>query len=1059
MTTYPPGTIGSFGGDLFTQGCYGSIGRGPGPGRRNLAGGTYGQGGQVERKFWSTIRGKLLSRTLLVVLLPVLIIGGAAVYALFSLADTADVSVAEARTALSEDVVGDRVAGASDQIAREIAIFLDERLSDLDGFSTDSGFIRSARSGTARANLLGLVDMPIEEVETMFFDNPRLGTQGTGIEQTLIDVVANTPVIQEIFMTDVNGFNVEYSNRTSDFVQYDEEWWQIAMNEGLDISEPEFDPSAGVFAVDIAMRIEDAGEPVGVLKAALDVALVQSISDRFTGTADGLNVAILDADGRFLAETSSGHEPSHIMNTAYVAADAVFSNARIAEALAPNADELHPDGFSIDDEWVGGYGSVGDQLVDLRDSMANDLRAFDWTVVVEQPSEVAFAALAPLEGLADEVTDTGRSLSLLLAIIGVAGLLIAALVALVFGRRLVAPIAQLRDAAVEAAEVTLPNVVAQIDELDEDDEFPEVPLLVLDTGDEVEDLAHSFNTVQQTAANLASAQARLRRKNVATTFVNLGRRNQNLLTRQLEHINSMESRETDSATLQRLFELDHLATRMRRNAESLLVLAGEETPRRFRQPVTMHQLLQAAGSEIEDFARIELGTVDEASIEGGVASDVAHLLAELLENASSFSPPTSKIQVHGRVRTTGYALAIVDQGIGMGEAEMTSANARLADPAEFDRAPSAFLGHFVVGHLSRRHDIHVQLIESPYGGVTAQLHLPSDIIVAQPPAKPASDMHADASPDTHVASSDNDTARELAEIAALEASLEAIEPSAPTATPAPAPAPVPKPELPAPPPAPVAEAAPAVPPVAPTGLGEGTFADAVAPAPNGAAESLNFAPRRRKSGAAAETVQAQAAPVVPQAQVAPQAPVAPQPQPAPVEPQVQAQQPAMNTIDRALNQTARLQPQEPVRMPPPLDANALAEQPAAMQAAMQAPAHASAPAPVAPQAQAAPVAPARPAVEPLTLPPRSRDAAPAPARSIGSADTTPSGFRRRRRGQEGAPRSETAPAPVAAAKPSSTKRSPKDVQASLLRFRRGVEAGRAQAGQPEQSSTAPGDAQ
>ncbi len=1007
----------------LTCGAWGSIGRVPESGCRNLAGGTYGQGGQVERKFWSTIRGKLLSRTLLVVLVPVVIIGGAAAFALASLSRTADTSVADARAALSENVVGERVAGASEQIAREIAIFLDERFNDLEGYSTDGAFIRAAQAGTARSNLLGLAELPTEDVENMFFDNPRLGTQGTGIERALQDIVVNTPTIKEIFITDINGFNVDYSNRTSDFVQSDEEWWQIAMDEGLDVSEPDFDPSAGVFAVDVAMRIEDAGQPVGVLKASLDVALVQGIANRFTGTNDSFEVAILDADGRLLAETASDNDPSHIMNAAYVSADAIYTNGRIAEALAPNAGELHPEGFSIGDEFVGGFAHVNEQLAAMRTGMDRDLRAFAWVVIVEQSSDVAFSALAPLEGLADEVANTSRSLSILLVLIALAGLAIAALVALLFGRRLVAPIARLRDAAVEAAEVTLPNVVAQIDDLGDDDEFPEVPPLVLDTGDEVEDLAHSFNTVQQTAANLASQQARLRRKNVATTFVNLGRRNQNLLTRQLEHINTMESRETDSATLQRLFELDHLATRMRRNAESLLVLAGEETPRRFRQPVTMHQLLQAAGSEIEDFARIELGAVDEASIEGGVASDVAHLLAELLENASSFSPPTSKIQVHGRVRTTGYALAIVDQGIGMGEADLVNANSRLADPAEFDRAPSAFLGHFVVGHLAKRHDIHVQLIESPYGGITAQLHLPGDIIVAQPPAKPASDMLADASPDTHVALSDNDTARELAEIAALEASLQAVEPA--VATDASAEASVDTAVEPA---VPIGEHG-AAPAPAPTPA-EGTFAEAVAPAadvappaaPDAPVEadangsSLNFAPRRRKAAPG------EAAPPQP-------------PQP-----------------DQLAQSMAAL-PVPPSPAVPPMPA-----------APMVPPSPAVPPMPAAPMVppSLAPQAPAaRPVVEPVALPPRRHTAVPAPARTTGSGDTTPSGFRRRRRGQEGAPRVGATAAPAAPVKPVAPKRSPQDVQASLLRFRRGVEAGRAEAGQPRQSRDrlAPGDAQ
>ncbi len=680
----------------------------------------------MERSFWSTIRGKLLSRTLLVALLPIVVIGGVAIASLRSLSGAADDSLASAQLALSDEVVGTRVAGVAEQIARELASILDERVADVQNWSTDVGFSTAARAATGRAIVMGLPDMEIDEIEARFAEEPRLGD--VHVERDLLTAVGNTPSFKEILITDQHGFNVDYSRPTSDFVQSDEGWWIDAMENGIHISDPEFDASAGVFTVDISVRVEYNGLAYGVLKASLDMNVVQIIADRYASGADAFDVSVVDQTGRFLAETSTGHQPDHIMNLGFVATSPTVSTEFVREAFAPNASELHADGYSIGEQGVAGFANVGEQLATLRADTRSELTSFNWIIVVEQPAEVAFAALAPLEVLASEVASTSSRLTIVLIIVAVFGAMAAAATALIVGARITRPIARLRDAAVQAAEVTLPNVVAQIDRLEAGEELPELEPFILVTGDEVEDLAHSFNTVQQTAANLASDQARLRRTNVATTFVNLGRRNQNLLSRQLEHINSMEANETNSDTLQRLFQLDHLATRMRRNAESLLVLAGEEPPRRFRQPVSMHKLLQAAGGEIEDFARVELTSLDESSVEGSAASDIAHLLAELLENASNFSPPGSPIQVHGRRRADSYLLAIVDQGIGMEEDALDAANGRLADPVEFDRAPSAYLGHFVVGQLAKRHGIRVRVADSPYGGLAAQLLLPASIL-------------------------------------------------------------------------------------------------------------------------------------------------------------------------------------------------------------------------------------------------------------------------------------------------------------------------------------------
>ncbi|MEM7096438.1 MAG: ATP-binding protein [Actinomycetota bacterium] len=1116
----------------------------------------------MERSFWSTIRGKILSRTLVVVLIPVLVIGGAAVYALQSLSSTADSSVEDARTTLTEDVVGSRIAAASDQIAREIAIFLDERLADAEAWSDDRVFIRAARAGAARADQLGLNDLEIEEIEEIFAEEPRLADDSNALDRSLSEVISINPAFKEVFLTDVNGYNVDYTNQTSDFVQSDEEWWRLAMEEGVHISTPGFDASSGVFSVDLSFRLDDAGIPVGVMKSSLDIALVQEISDRFTGTADSYDVAIIDSDGRFLAETSSEHDPTHIMSTTYLAADALFANPRIAVAMSPTRDTQHPEGFSIHPDAIGGYGQVGEQLEWLRGDMDTSLRPFGWTVVVEQPSDVAFASLAPIEGLADDLSSTSTTLMIVVAFIAGGGLILAALVALTSGRRLTKPIAQLRDAAVQAAEVTLPSVVAQMDELEEDDALPALEPLVLETGDEVEDLAQSFNTVQQTAANLASEQARLRRKNVATTFVNLGRRNQNLLARQLEHINSMESTETDPGMLQRLFQLDHLATRMRRNAESLLVLAGEETPRRFRRPVAMHQLLQAAGGEVEDFSRIQFGTVDEVGVEGGVASDVAHLLAELLENASSFSPPDTSIALHGRRTDDGYWLAVVDQGIGMQPEEMIASNERLSSPAEFDRAPSAYLGHFVVGHLSRRHGIRVELTPTPNGGTTAHLQLPKSVLVDAPVAFPASSVVAEASPDTHVAIAEDESVRQMAAMSASDGAItpgmpdaEAAfsppaEPSMPTAAPSmdqpearehpstfeqaaaapldPAPAPqsapdpappvesllstepllptealVPhdafspsEPALPSEPVLPIEATPPSHGDVTPThdpGL-ESASVMASAPAPVAPAPLAPVAPAPLAPVAAPPVAPAVQPPVAPVAPVEAPSPVttAPVEAPAPVTTApVEAPAPVA---------AAPVEAPAPVAATPvaqPLPAQAMAPAPGAVAPTPVAPA----PAPVAPavaspavaptpgiQAPAAsqplahaapplpgsrpvPAAPAQPAARPAPAP--SPAASPAPISpslpplptspptqppvlmstvvdppAPTSPDKTRSGFRKRRRGKEGAPEQAAAPAEPARLAPNPPRRSPEEVQASLARFRQGVEAGRAHGSAP-----------
>jgi hypothetical protein len=236
--------------------------------------------------------------------------------------------------------------------------------------------------------------------------------------------------------------------------------------------------------------------------------------------------------------------------------------------------------------------------------------------------------------------------------------------------------------------------------------------------------------VQRSAFELATEQAVLRR-NATDSLVSLGRRNQNLVRRQISFINKLEHEDADPATLANLFELDHLATRMRRNAESLLVLAGESSPRPWSTPLAINDVLRAALSEVEEYRRVTLRRIEPAFVTGSVVVEIAHLLAELVENALSFSPPDSDVEIEGRRTSAGYLVAIVDHGFGMDNQALAEANVRLSGTASFMAEPTRFLGHFVVGALARKCGIEVRLGEAPAAGVVARVLIPAGLLTEQ----------------------------------------------------------------------------------------------------------------------------------------------------------------------------------------------------------------------------------------------------------------------------------------------------------------------------------------
>ncbi|MBB1244008.1 nitrate- and nitrite sensing domain-containing protein [Streptomyces durbertensis] len=299
--------------------------------------------------------------------------------------------------------------------------------------------------------------------------------------------------------------------------------------------------------------------------------------------------------------------------------------------------------------------------------------------------------------------------------------------AFVVARSMVRSLRRLQDTAQEVSRKRLPELVKQLSESDPQDVDTTVESVGVHSRDEIGKVAAAFDDVHREAVRLAGEQALLR-GNVNAMFTNLSRRSQGLIQRQLSLISELESREADPDQLASLFKLDHLATRMRRNGENLLVLAGEEPGRRWTRPVPLVDVLRAAASEVEQYERIELSGVPTAEVAGRVVNDLVHLLAELLENATSFSSPQTKVRVTGHALPDGRVLVeIHDTGIGLSPEDLAAINDRLASPPTVDVSVSRRMGLFVVGRLSLRHGIRIQLRPSDSGGTTALVMLPVDV--------------------------------------------------------------------------------------------------------------------------------------------------------------------------------------------------------------------------------------------------------------------------------------------------------------------------------------------
>ncbi|NGO72795.1 nitrate- and nitrite sensing domain-containing protein [Streptomyces boncukensis] len=328
----------------------------------------------------------------------------------------------------------------------------------------------------------------------------------------------------------------------------------------------------------------------------------------------------------------------------------------------------------------------------------------------------------------DQIASDARRDMIVNSAVVVVALLIAFVLAGRMARAMSLSMRTLRGAAFDVAEQRLPMLVDQLSRTDPGQIDTRVKPIPITTRDEIGEVARAFDQVHREAVRLAAEQALLR-GNVNAIFTNLSRRNQGLIERQLTLVTEMENNEADPDQLASLFKMDHLATRMRRNGENLLVLAGEEPGRRWTEPVPLVDVLRAAASEVEHYERIEISGVPESEIHGQVVNDLVHLLAELLENAASFSAPQSKVRVRATRMPDGRVMIeIHDKGIGLTAEDFADINHKLANPPTVDVAVAQRMGLFVVGRLADRHGIRVQLRPSGEQAGTTSLVMLPDVI-------------------------------------------------------------------------------------------------------------------------------------------------------------------------------------------------------------------------------------------------------------------------------------------------------------------------------------------
>jgi len=490
------------------------------------------------------------------------------------------------------------------------------------------------------------------------------------------------------------------------------------------------DAVTGTLLAGASRAVDEA--TIGLAEQASDLDLFQALSD--------LN-HLIAIQSSYATITSVGSEAIFQDNLSAVAVTLVAEAERNAQnsiqAFTATADpsylvslERLKNSGIIPTPASGGLDAVADVQAFINDSSNGGVQA--WLLRGEEQltglndiiGDLVSSATLAAQTEATTANEEAQSFLILAGSV----VLLALVMAVVIGRSISRPLTRLTRSAEQLSAEELPALVESMRSAGRA-EAPVLTPIEAKGRDEVAQLAHAISEIQQVTIDVAEEQSDLLRRGISDIFVNLARRNQSLLDRQIDFIDQLESREENPDALENLFRLDHLATRMRRNAESLLVLAGAEPTRRRGRPVEIADVLRVAMGEIEDFSRIQLMSVDSSTVAGSVAVDLAHLMSELMENATQFSPPEFDVEVVGyRIADDSYQLTLADRGIGMSAEQIATSNKTLAEPPLVGLDLSRSLGFTVVSRLAHRLGVVVQLTSGADGGVTAVITIPSEMV-------------------------------------------------------------------------------------------------------------------------------------------------------------------------------------------------------------------------------------------------------------------------------------------------------------------------------------------
>jgi signal transduction histidine kinase len=453
--------------------------------------------------------------------------------------------------------------------------------------------------------------------------------------------------------------------------------------------------------IDTARAEEMAGREVALVGGALAARGQMSTADRVLFASTVASQRLLMADGQAALNPAIGNRYTQLLSSPTY------------HRFAALEDRI--------DASVGSKGPVPVNPGAWESDSAAFLAAFQ---------KAGNPTVAFVGGLANQLSSRLVTQAVLAGGVGLAAVVASVFLMVWFGRRLVRELRGLRDSANSVAYERLPGVVERLGRGEEVDADAESPPPAPGKITEIAKVAQAFSAVQRTAVQAAVGQSNLR-KGVSQVFLSLSLRNQSLLHRQLGMLDSMERATQEPGALADLFRLDHLTTRMRRHAEGLIILSGATPGRGWREPVPVVDVLRAAIAEVEDYTRVEVMSESRDTVAGTAVNDVIHLVAELIENATTFSPPNTPVEVRGDSVGSGFAVEIEDRGLGLTRDELAEINERLESSPEFDLANSDQLGLFVVGRLAARHQIKVSLRQSPFGGTTAIVLLPHSIVVRE----------------------------------------------------------------------------------------------------------------------------------------------------------------------------------------------------------------------------------------------------------------------------------------------------------------------------------------